>query len=1022
MLTEADAYRKFVVPKLQSAGWDNEPHSITKQRFFTAGRIMVRSSQATRRLGRKVGDPLRYLTIVLMILVSDFSIAVKGQDGTVVVWGYDRLGETDAPPDLSGVLAIAAGGEQSLALKNDGTIAQWGQMGSAPSSLSNVVAMASGGLHDVALLSDGSVFAWGGNAYGQATAPTDLTNAVAVAAGYAHSMALKADGTVEVWGWNYYGQTNVPAGLSGVAAIGSGENTCIAILTNGTLVTWGDGSYGQRSVPAGLSNIVAVCGGWSFTLALKADGIPYVWGENPDYSAYTIPTGLSNIVRIAACGYACEAITGDGLVFPMGCNAFNMTFPDPGITNGVDVACGLWHYMGLVRSNPAPSPAAAGLATNVPLFLVPLPLTQTAQPLRNVQLPAGASIALRASGDGAALNYQWQRNGTNLDGAITPSLLLTNLQMNQSGNYTLVVSTPFGPATTTVQLNVLPLQISAQPQRQLGFLGGTAVFNVGAVIQGPFNYQWQFNGSAIPGATTNPLVLQSLQFAESGPYSVIVSNAFGYATSSNALLSVLNMAAWGNNTYSQSSPPTILTNATAIGAGTYHSLAITASGAISAWGAGTNYTGGPPYLGQSITPSGLSNAVAIVGGQYHTLALLNDGTVAGWGAGTNVSGAVNYGQAMIPAGLSNVVGVSAGFYHSLAVKNDGTVAAWGAGTNYGASPRFGQAIVPPTLSSVVAIAAGGYHSLALKINGTVVAWGIGTNTTGGTPNYGQSIVPLGLSNVVAIAAGGYHNLALHNDGTVVAWGAGTNNTGLNFQYGQCMVPPGLSNCVAIAAGGFHSLVLKSDGTVTAWGYNASGQTNIPIALGNVIAIAASGDHNLAIVNDGTPSLIRQSFPQVVLAGRPVTISVTYVSSTALYYQWRFNGTVILDATNASLVLSNPATTASGNYDCIVSNSIGTVTNQPIALTVLRTIPAFSTSLFIPSLTGSGFWLELTNLSGHGAVTLYSSTNLTSWSPILTNPPIVGNLQFLDPSATNISFQYYRASEERVREIPPRRQC
>lgn len=37
MTNEADTCRKFVVPKLQSAGWDNEPHSIAEQRTITDG-------------------------------------------------------------------------------------------------------------------------------------------------------------------------------------------------------------------------------------------------------------------------------------------------------------------------------------------------------------------------------------------------------------------------------------------------------------------------------------------------------------------------------------------------------------------------------------------------------------------------------------------------------------------------------------------------------------------------------------------------------------------------------------------------------------------------------------------------------------------------------------------------------------------------------------------------------------------------------------------------------------------------
>jgi hypothetical protein len=36
MSTEADTCRKFVVPKLQSAGWDSDPHSIAGQRWIVA--------------------------------------------------------------------------------------------------------------------------------------------------------------------------------------------------------------------------------------------------------------------------------------------------------------------------------------------------------------------------------------------------------------------------------------------------------------------------------------------------------------------------------------------------------------------------------------------------------------------------------------------------------------------------------------------------------------------------------------------------------------------------------------------------------------------------------------------------------------------------------------------------------------------------------------------------------------------------------------------------------------------------
>ena len=40
MTNEADTCRKFVVPRLQSAGWDSEPHSIAEQRTITDGRVI----------------------------------------------------------------------------------------------------------------------------------------------------------------------------------------------------------------------------------------------------------------------------------------------------------------------------------------------------------------------------------------------------------------------------------------------------------------------------------------------------------------------------------------------------------------------------------------------------------------------------------------------------------------------------------------------------------------------------------------------------------------------------------------------------------------------------------------------------------------------------------------------------------------------------------------------------------------------------------------------------------------------
>jgi type I restriction enzyme R subunit len=68
MITEADTCRKYVLPKLIEASWDNEPHSFTEQKTFTDGRIVVAGTKIKRRLQKRADYLLRY--------TRDFTIAV----------------------------------------------------------------------------------------------------------------------------------------------------------------------------------------------------------------------------------------------------------------------------------------------------------------------------------------------------------------------------------------------------------------------------------------------------------------------------------------------------------------------------------------------------------------------------------------------------------------------------------------------------------------------------------------------------------------------------------------------------------------------------------------------------------------------------------------------------------------------------------------------------------------------------------------------------------------------------------
>ncbi|MGE0769291.1 MAG: EcoAI/FtnUII family type I restriction enzme subunit R [Hyphomicrobiaceae bacterium] len=60
MPNEADTCRRYVVPRLQTAGWENEPHRINEQVTFTDGRIVVAGRRGRRRPGRRADYILRY--------------------------------------------------------------------------------------------------------------------------------------------------------------------------------------------------------------------------------------------------------------------------------------------------------------------------------------------------------------------------------------------------------------------------------------------------------------------------------------------------------------------------------------------------------------------------------------------------------------------------------------------------------------------------------------------------------------------------------------------------------------------------------------------------------------------------------------------------------------------------------------------------------------------------------------------------------------------------------------------------
>ncbi len=78
--------------------------------------------------------------------------------------------------------------------------------------------------------------------------------------------------------------------------------------------------------------------------------------------------------------------------------------------------------------------------------------------------------------------------------------------------------------------------------------GSPATLSVTALGSVPLGYQWRDNGTNLPGATADSLVISNASSADTGSYSVVVTNAAGSATSAVAQLTVLPAPTFANLT------------------------------------------------------------------------------------------------------------------------------------------------------------------------------------------------------------------------------------------------------------------------------------------------------------------------------------------------------------------------------------------------------------------------------------------------------------------------------------------
>jgi alpha-tubulin suppressor-like RCC1 family protein/phosphodiesterase/alkaline phosphatase D-like protein len=840
-------------------------------------------------------------------------------DGTLAAWGengYGQLGDNSTTDCLVPVLvsqpgplshrrivAIAAGGDHSLALYSDGTLAAWGynnygQLGNnsttqttAPVLVNKtgvlsdktIIAIAAAGSHSLALCSDGTIAGWGYNNYGQlgnnSTTNSSVPVAVdrtgvllgktvtALAGGNSHSLALCSDGTIATWGYNAYGQlgnksstnSSVPVlvdrtgALSGkaIAAIASGASHNMGLCTDGTLVSWGYNIYGQ------LGNNV-----------LTSSNVPVAINSMGVLSGKTVVA--------VACGSSHSlALCSDGNTATWGYNN-NGQLGNSSTTNS---SVPVWVNTSRLRPGERFAALKGGLAHSLALVASP---------------PAAMATTLAATGI--------RDTGATLNGSVNAQALSTAVSFEYGLTTKYGTTIPATPASVTGTSNTAASATLAALPSGTTYHYRVIATSAGGTVKGEdmtfttTNFTSLLGMSLSSGTLAPAFSNNTTNYIATVPYAVdniTVTPVVELATSTVKVNGVsvasgmpstpLNLAV-GNNVIN-----TVVAAADGINTKTY-AVTVTRLPQTFTFNSATNVpvtvndflaTGNTATFSLNYVPTPGTNLTVVNNTGLGPI----QGVFSNLAQGQAVT--LTYGGVNYPF-VANYFG---GTGNDLVLQWGNTrLLVWG----YNGSGQLGNnttttanSPVPVDMTGVLAgktiisVAAGSSHCLVLCAEGTVATWG--DNAYGQLGNNGAAgkvpvaVVQSGVlagKRVIAVAAGSQHNLALCSDGTLAAWGSSSSGQLGNNTFGSSTVPVLVDRTgvlsgrtvVAISTRGDHSVVLCTDGTLAAWGANDSGQLGnntisrsaIPVLVDQTGALAgksiscvsAGGGQTLALCTDG----------------------------------------------------------------------------------------------------------------------------------------------------------------------------
>lgn len=300
------------------------------------------------------------------------------------------------------IMSMVGGQNHSMILTKSGAVFTYGdntygQLGTgdtrsidSPTSITTafegkVVQIAALGNHSLALTEDGRIYSWGQNNHGQVgngrigdgydvLSPMDITNSLGLPAGthvievyaaWESSFALTNDGRIFAWGANNQGQlatgdigdkslpTEITFPFDGKMIKLATDSHVLALTDTGHLYSWGYNDHGQADAgQGGDANILrpieitdymqlaegveieAIGAASNASMVLLSDNTSWVWGQNVDgnlgtggsreqqpLTRVTWLAGGDDIVQFATGYYSAIALTESGRVYVWGRNS-----------------------------------------------------------------------------------------------------------------------------------------------------------------------------------------------------------------------------------------------------------------------------------------------------------------------------------------------------------------------------------------------------------------------------------------------------------------------------------------------------------------------------------------------------------------------------------------------------------------------------------------------------------------------------------------------------------------------------